>query len=81
MSCWWAWAVLDRDVDNMKPAIVKNAQAIEKVDDRVVEVEKDVIGVKGSVEALRVQQEGYHRDGNEKHLELLAAIKKANESP
>ncbi len=76
-----AWAVLDRDVDYMKPAIVENAQAIEAVEDNVVEVEKDIIGVKGSVEALGVRQETLHGLTDTKLAEILTAVEKRNDSP
>lgn len=71
-----AWAVLDSDVDRMKPAIVKNAAAIEVVEDDITALEKADIGIQGSVEALKVQQEAYHKDSDEKLDAILRAVEK-----
>ncbi len=69
-----AYAVLTDDVRDMKPQVKANTAAI-------IDVEKDIIGVKGSLEALRIQQEGYHTDSNTKLAEILTAVKKRNDSP
>lgn len=76
-----AWAVLGSDVDRMKPAIVKNAQAIEAVEDEVEAVEKDMITMQASVEALGVRQETLHGLTDTKLAEILTAVEKRNDSP
>ena len=64
-----AWSALSKAVDEMKPQIKTNTQ-------NIVAVEKDIIGVKGSVEALRVQQEGYHAESDKKLDEILTEVRK-----
>ena len=75
------WAVLDSDVDRMKPAIVKNAQAIEAVEDEVEAVEKDMITMQASVEALGVRQETLHGLTDAKLATILTAVEKRNGTP
>ena len=75
-----AWAVLDSDVDRMKPAIVKNAQAIEAVEEEVEAVEKDMITMQASVEALGVRQEALHDLTDTKLDAIKTAIDKRNDS-
>ena len=74
-----AWAVLDSDVDRMKPAIVQNAQAIEAVEEEVEAVEKDMIAVKGSMKAYHDQQEKNQKANNTKLDAIKTAIDKRNE--
>ena len=69
-----AYAVLTDDVRDMKPQVKANTVAI-------VDVEKDIIGVKGSVEALRVQQEAYHEQSDKKLDTILKAVERRNDSP
>ncbi len=76
-----AWAVLDSDVDRMKPAIVKNTEAIEAVEDEVEAVEKKMITMQASVEALGVRQETLHDLTDTKLDAIKSAIDKRNEGP
>ena len=59
-----AWAILSEDVKEMQPQIKAMAEDI-------ITVEKDIIGVKGSIESLKVQQQMYHKDSDEKLDEIL----------
>jgi len=74
------WAVLDSDVDRMKPAIVQNAEAIEAVEDEVTAVEKEIITIKASVEAVGVRQEALHDLTDTKLDAIKTAIDKRNDS-
>lgn len=77
-----AWTALKNDVDKwMKPAIAKNAQAIEVIEDEVEAVEKEMITMQASVEALGVRQETLHSLTDTKLTEILDAVEKGNATP
>ena len=62
-----AFMILRDDVGEMEPKVERNAEDIEAV-------EKDIIGVKASVEALGVQQEYYHKESDRKLDAILRAV-------
>lgn len=64
-----AGAVIREAIADMKPRL-------KQAEDDIVELEKADIGIKGSVDALKVQQEAYHTESDEK---LDQIIKKLDE--
>lgn len=62
-----AYAVLTDNVREMKPKIEKHAE-------KIVDLEKADIGIKASVDALKVQQEAYHNESDRKLDAILEAV-------
>ena len=59
----------------------KELEAADKEQSRAItDVEKDIIGIKASVEALGVQQETYHAESDRKLDTILTEVKKGNDS-
>lgn len=59
-----AGAVIRETIAEMKPRL-------KQAEDDIVELEKADIGIKGSIDALKVQQESYHTESDEKLDEIL----------
>ncbi len=84
-----AWGVSKSQVGDLRsitiPAIQatdRELAAVDKEQSRAITaVEKDIIGVKASVEAVGVKQEAYHEQSDKKLDLILSAVERRNESP
>lgn len=63
------YAVLTDTVRDMKPKVEKHAE-------KIVDLEKADIGIKASVDALKVQQEVYHDESDRKLDAILVEVRK-----
>ena len=61
------YAVLTDNVRDMEPKVERNSRDI-------IEIEKDVIGVKGSIDALNVRIEAQHTESDKKLDAILDAV-------
>ncbi len=66
-----AFAVLNDDMGEMEPKVAQNSEAI-------TGLEKADIGIQGAVDALRVQQNTYHKESDRKLDTILTAVEKGN---